>query len=478
MGGYENLDEYEDDGFIDDEEQQNYEEDEGEEEEVQEEARKPTKEEMDFLEVRQKIKDTMRRKMNQENPSDTDNSQERKKHNFGSFFGPSEPSIAQRVIRESKSLNLAAKVLNPQHSLQRQKSPALANAASKPGASEQPRKAVSKQKHKAMILKNARDYSFLHSEDAELPAATKVPPPQTSSAPNSESAQLMSKVPKSGSSTTSRQVLDGCKQRLPASAGHRMQSKQEQHKPTPGVRLDSTSVNHRKQQSGSTGKEPGRNQGTKGLPSKSSIQVKPSTLNKFSVPDRSLAPTTDRNVSLAIAKRPPSDMRKKVLPRSHPPMPGLEKPLPKPQLSSSGVQRAPSKLHPQEQRKELDRSRMTLKQQIPCSAARKVKTPKQLPCCPPAPKDRRRKRSMIPDPDDFQQEIRNMFGYNPSKYGDDGDDSDMEVGFQDIMREEKRSAKIAAKEDERERILIEKEEQEERMRKKRKMSSQKTLLAN
>ncbi|MCL7039543.1 hypothetical protein MKW94_002019 [Papaver nudicaule] len=273
----------------------------------------------------------------------------------------------------------------------------------------------------------------------------------------------MSKVPKSGSST-SRPVLDGCKQILPVSAGHRMQSKQEQHKSTPGGRIDSTSVNHRKQQSGSTGKEPSRSQGTKGLPSKSSIQLKPSTMNKISVPDRIRAPTTDRNVSLAIAKRP------------HPPMSGLGKPLPKPQLSSSGVQRAPSKLHPQEQGKELHRSRMTPKQPIPCSTSPKVKTPKQLPSRPPAPKDRRRKRSMSPYPEDYQQEIRNMFGYNPSKYGDDGDDSDMEVGFQEIMREEKRSAKIAHKEDERERILIEKEEQEERMRKKRKMSSQKTLL--
>ncbi|MCL7032897.1 hypothetical protein MKW94_015341 [Papaver nudicaule] len=478
MGGYENLDEYEDDGFIDDEEQQTYA---GEEEKVQEEARKPTKEEMDFLEVRQKIKETMRRKMNQENPSDTNNSQERKKHNYGSFFGPSEPAIAQRVIRGSKSLNLAAMVLTPKHSLQRQKSPALANAASKPGAPEQPRKAVSKQKHKAMILKDSRDYSFLHSEDAELPAATKVPPPQTSSAPNSESAQLMPKVLKSGSSTTSRPVLDGGKQRLPVSVGHRMQSKQEQHKSTPGGRIDSTPVNHRKQQSCSTGKEPSRNQETKSLPPKCSIQVKPSTLNKFSVPDRSCAPTTNRNVSIAIAKRPPSDMRKTVLPRPHPPMSGLEKPLPKPQLSRSGVQRAPSKSHPQEPGKdtrELDKSRTKPKQPVPCSTAPKVKTPKQLPSRPPAPKDRRRKRYMIPDPDDFQQQIRNMFGYNPSKYGDDGDDSDMEVGFQDIMREEKRSAKIAHKEDERERILIEKEEQEERMGKKRKMSSQKTLLAN
>ncbi|KAI3883616.1 hypothetical protein MKX03_016298 [Papaver bracteatum] len=479
MRGYEDLDEYEDDGFIersdDDDgfiehdEEQMYEEDEGEEEEAQEVVRKPTKEEVDFLKVRQQIKETMRKQMKKENASATGNSQERKRHNYGSFFGPSQPVIAQRVIQESKSLlenpHLAARVLNPHHRLQSKKSPTLAKATPRPGVRERPPKVANMEKQKAQILKDTRDYSFLFSEDAELPAPTKLLPPRTGSAPNTDarSAQLSSKSPKSVSSSTSRPAVSG---------GHRMQSKPGQHKSSPGSRPDSTLGNHRKQLDSSIRNGPGRSQGTNGFPSKTSVQVKPSTLNKTSVPDRARAHTTDRNISLTGGKRLQTDMRKTVLPRPHPSVSGLQKPLPKPQPSKSGMQRAPSKSHPYEQRKdsrELDRSRLLPKQQVPSSTAPKVKTPKQLP---PAPKDRRRNRSMSPDP---MEMIRKITGYNPNRFRNDEDDSDMEVGFNDIMREERHSSRIAQEEDERERILIEQEEKEERererMRKKRKLSS-------
>ncbi|KAI3992667.1 hypothetical protein MKX01_007989 [Papaver californicum] len=548
MKGYEDLDEYEDDGFIEYEEEQI---DEGKEEKVKEEVWKPTKDEMDFLRVRQQIKETMRRKMNKGNDSATGNSQESEKRNYGSFFGPSQPAIARRVIQESKllleNLHLAARVLNPHHSLQSQKSPAPAKATSKPGVGEQPLKVLSMEKQKARILKDARDYSFLFSEDAELPAPAQVLPPRTSSVPNSDapSAQLTSKIPKSVSNTSRPVLNNGLEQIPPVSVGHRTQSKQGQHKPTPDGRLNSTSVNHGKQLGGSTGKGSSRTQGTKGLLPKTSLQKKPSTLNKTSIPDKSLPHTNmDRNVSLVVGKRPTFDVQKTVLPRplpsvsglqkpllkSQPSMSGLQKPVLKPQPSSSSMQRAPSKSHPHEQGKDVrepdrsrqmpkqpllkshasmsglqkpllkpqpysssmqrapskshpheqgkdvrdpDRSRKMPKQPVPCPTAPTVKTPKQLPSHPPAPKDRRRKRSTSPDPVNYRQMIRNMFRYNPGKYGDDKDDSSMEVGFKDIMREEMRSSRIAHEEDERERILIEKEEiREANMRKKRKLSSQ------
>ncbi|KAJ7551273.1 hypothetical protein O6H91_06G009200 [Diphasiastrum complanatum] len=64
--------------------------------------------------------------------------------------------------------------------------------------------------------------------------------------------------------------------------------------------------------------------------------------------------------------------------------------------------------------------------------------------------------------------IRRMFGYNPNKYRDvdDGDDRDMEVGFNRIQAEERRSARIAREEDEREAQLL---EEEERARKHKKL---------
>ncbi|TMW91477.1 hypothetical protein EJD97_014296 [Solanum chilense] len=71
--------------------------------------------------------------------------------------------------------------------------------------------------------------------------------------------------------------------------------------------------------------------------------------------------------------------------------------------------------------------------------------------------------------------IRRMFRYNPNRYQDEDDTSDMEANFDDILREEKRSAKIAKKEDEEELRKIEEEERRERLRKeskKRKLSHQ------
>ncbi|KAI3866041.1 hypothetical protein MKX03_024740 [Papaver bracteatum] len=488
MEGYENLDEYEDDGFIvdeeeqvsedrfiDDEEEQVSGEDEVEEEKVQEEVRKPTKDEMDYLKVRQELKEAMRRKMKKGNDSAIGNSQQKEKHNYGSFFGPSQPAIARRVIEESKSLlenmHLAAKVLKPHHSLQSQKSPAVAKATPKPDAGEQPLTVVSMEKQKARILKEARDYKFLFSEDAELPAPAKVLPPKTSSVTNSDarSAQLTLKIQESVSNTNGRE------QRPPVAGDNRMQSKQGQRKPIPDDRLDSTSVKHREQQGSSTGNGSSRSQEAKGLAPKTSVQMKPSTLTKKT---SVLAHTKDRNASLAVEKKPPSDVQKTVLPRPHPSMSGQQKPLHKSRPSSSNMQRAPSKSHPHEQGKDVqepDRSRLMPKQPVSCPTAPKVKTPKKLPSRPPAPKNRQRKRSMSPDPGNYRQIIRNLTGYDPSKYGNDRDDRSMESSFKDIEREEKRSARIANKEDEIQRLLEEEEEKkkdEARMRKKRKLSSQ------
>ncbi|KAL3521742.1 hypothetical protein ACH5RR_019891 [Cinchona calisaya] len=62
--------------------------------------------------------------------------------------------------------------------------------------------------------------------------------------------------------------------------------------------------------------------------------------------------------------------------------------------------------------------------------------------------------------------IRNMFGYDPTKYHDhDNYDPCMEVAFQDIQREECRSAKIAKKEDQEELIKIVAEQSRHRLEK-------------
>ncbi|XP_019189393.1 PREDICTED: uncharacterized protein LOC109183786 [Ipomoea nil] len=69
--------------------------------------------ELECLELRQKLKERFRKKMKKELGSGSASSC--RSDNFGSFFGPSQPVIAERVIQEMKSLlenpDLAAKVM-------------------------------------------------------------------------------------------------------------------------------------------------------------------------------------------------------------------------------------------------------------------------------------------------------------------------------------------------------------------------------
>ncbi|KAK3182734.1 hypothetical protein Dsin_030020 [Dipteronia sinensis] len=83
-----------------------------------------TKKEMEFLELRQRLKGYIRDELKKEYAASVcDNSQEKKKlpsNNYGSFFGHSQPSIARRFLQESKTMvevqQLAAKLMNSHHS--------------------------------------------------------------------------------------------------------------------------------------------------------------------------------------------------------------------------------------------------------------------------------------------------------------------------------------------------------------------------
>ncbi|KAG0599949.1 hypothetical protein M758_12G190600 [Ceratodon purpureus] len=71
--------------------------------------------------------------------------------------------------------------------------------------------------------------------------------------------------------------------------------------------------------------------------------------------------------------------------------------------------------------------------------------------------------------------IQKLFRYNPNKYADldDEDDKNMETSFKHIQAEERRSARLAREEDEREQELIEAEERAERERKLRRQKMMK-----
>ncbi|XP_024961167.1 protein SPT2 homolog isoform X2 [Cynara cardunculus var. scolymus] len=449
MGGYD-LDEYEE--YEDEGEDQ--EEEVGEYEEEDEEDRLPTQEELEYLELRQKLKDSIRKKMKKDSGSGLANLREKKKKmpydNFGSFFGPSQPVIAQRVIQESKSLlenpHLAARVPKPKNQQQQQqqqqnKGGSSTPAGSKPRPSGQPRKVDNwaKPKAKIQMLKDTRDYSFLLSDDADLPVPIKNPP-KSVSAPKPEAHSSQRQL-----NNSARKVINGRDERrpLPTSSQMRAKAVPQSQRPSTSSKATPTSLESRKQLGRNEGSGPGRPLGQRPLPSKMPVA------NKQKV----LSPSVSRG----------------SIPTGHKPLPS--RPLPathKKPLEHKRDDRGPSKGN-------------VIRKPVPMLSSKPQI--KQQPARPPASaqqKPRPQKRPARPFDDDDEDEnaismIRSMFGYNPNRYrgANDDDDSDMEAGFDDIMREEKRSARIAAKEDEEELKKIEEEERRERMRKeakKRKLS--------
>ncbi|KAK9284420.1 hypothetical protein L1049_023592 [Liquidambar formosana] len=446
----EDLDEYEEEG----EELEDEEAEEEEYEEAEEEDPKPTKDELEYLELRQRIKESIRKQMKKENGSSLANSQERKKKlpydNYGSFFGPSQPVIAQRVIQESKSLletqHLASRVSNSHHG--NKKSSGSTTAGSKHGVHAHPPKVTNEVKRKVQKIKDTRDYSFLLSDDAELPVLTKEPGLRNVSVPNSDarSAQVPHRS-KQSLGNTGRQVLSGREERKPVSMNGHMQPKAGSHKINSAAKPNLTSMDSRKQLGSNSANGPGRPVGQKGLPSKMPV----ATLEK-----KASAPTAKNSMAVV-----------------HKPLPSkLNSSIPKQHLQQKRVSQEPSKA------KMIPKQ--PVKQPMASSKPQINKPVKRVSSVSSMLDHRPKKKPMRRYSDDEDDEggqainmIRQMFGYNPNRYADDGDVSDMEANFDDILREEKRSARIAREEDERELRLIEEEERRERLRKeakKRKLS--------
>ncbi|XP_028079874.1 nucleolar protein dao-5-like isoform X5 [Camellia sinensis] len=269
---YEDLDEYEEDGDKQEEEGIG-------EGEYEEEPPQTTQEELEYLELRQRLKEGIRKQMKKESGSALANSQEKKKRlpfdNFGSFFGPSQPVIAQRVIEESKSFlenqHLTAKVSKSHHDVGtiKKKSFASTTGGSKSQVPNHRPKVVNQQvKMKVQKLKDMRDYSFLVSDDAALPAPAKDPPIRNVAVTNSDarSAQVPPKS-KQWSTNTARQFPNSC-ERKPVSTSSQMHPKAGSHKSTSTSKPILTSVYSRKQLGNNNGSGPGRPLGPKCLPSK------------------------------------------------------------------------------------------------------------------------------------------------------------------------------------------------------------------
>ncbi|XP_019172534.1 PREDICTED: protein SPT2 homolog isoform X2 [Ipomoea nil] len=455
---YEDLDEYEEDG---EDEEGGYEE---EEECEQEETHEPSMEELEYLELRQKLKERFRKKMKKEMGTGSASSSRNiksssSKDNFGSFFGPSQPVIAQRVIQESKSLlenpDLADKVMR-KNIASGNKVHASNSARPKSSTSNHAPKVSNGVKTKIQMLKNTRDYSFLLSDDADVPAPSKASLPQKSSAPNA--AQFVPRERNPSSSSTGRKLPNSHDGRKPLPGGV------SQMKPKAAIQKN-VSVSKQSQPAREPKKEPIRSNG--------SVRGQPMASKNH--PLKSSTGMNERKSSTLDVKRP---------------MPNLPRPNPSKQQPSISKQALVQKKMPQQsskpkmiQKQAMPSSRPPVAMQkhaVPSSKPQVVmqkrvvpsSRPPQIKQPPPVknPAQRPAKRPMKRWDDEEEDGaaaismIRQMFGYNPNRYRDDDDVSDMEAGFDDILKEERRSAKIAREEDEEELRKIEEEERREQMR--------------
>ncbi|KAL4020003.1 hypothetical protein IC575_018767 [Cucumis melo] len=491
--GYEDYDEYEDDDQMEEEE---------EEEEYEEvEVPKPTKEEKEYLELRQRLKEKIRRQSKKDGSSHL-KSNDRKKlpyDNFGSFFGPSQPVISQRVIQESKSLlenqHLASRVSDHDHG--NKKSQGSNSVASKPKVLP---KVVSEKQTKVQKLKDTRDYSFLFSEDANVPAPTKESSrsvyapstearsahvPMKSKQPLSNPRQnihvdhkekksvpmngLMQSKNKSASSGNPNLSMMKAKKQLANSGsgngpGRPMGNNNGSGPGRPMGNSNSGNRSGRPLGNSNNGNGPGRPLGNSNNGNGPGRPLGNS--NNGNGPGRPLGNSNNGNgpgrpmvapkASSAVLQKKPS------LPGTRNSVPaGVHKPLPSRKLEDKrNDMRPPAK------------AKVAPSRPVSSSRPQMTKAPAQRQVSSrPAVNDQRLKkrpaRRYSDEEDDAEGEeaislIRKMFGYNPGKFSRDDDDSDMEANFDDIMMEEQRSARIARKEDEEQLRLIQEEEERER----------------
>ncbi|KAI4326006.1 hypothetical protein MLD38_031364 [Melastoma candidum] len=520
-------DEYEDYNDYADEDERYLED---EEEAEEEEDPRPTKEASEYLELRQKLKESLRKRMKKDGISASQDKRRPSYDNFGSFFGPSKPVIAQRVIQESKSFlenkDLAAKILQSRDNAFQKKSSSSTNG-SRPGVHQQGQRVVSQIQTKAQKLKDTRDYSFLFSDDAELPASSKQPP-RNLPVPVSDARPAKSSL--------QRNQVSGSNIRQPPGNGDRRPNISNGHLPSrPGVnqglsanRLDTTSLASKRQLGGNNGIGPGRPALSNGSQLKTSNGLQSRTSNgsqsrtsngsqprisngsQSRTSNGSQLRTSDglqlrnsitsqsknsngiqsRTSNGMLSKVSSNNLQSKVSNSLQPKTPAgvLSKmsnrsshaqvsrtPVSSASRATSGKVPSSVTKHQFDPRREVrDPSRHMVPPKRPLATTKPQinKPPNQAPSRMNSQDQKIKKRPARPFSDDEEDDgeraismIRKMFGYNPQRYaGREEDDSDMEANFDEIMMEEKRSSRIARKEDEEQLRLIEEEERREHTR--------------
>eukprot|EP00252_Welwitschia_mirabilis_P025590 TRINITY_DN8069_c0_g1_i1.p1 TRINITY_DN8069_c0_g1~~TRINITY_DN8069_c0_g1_i1.p1 ORF type:complete len:490 (-),score=168.01 TRINITY_DN8069_c0_g1_i1:852-2321(-) len=429
----------------------------GQDEGVQPEDPEITKQCQEYLERREKLKEFERQKLRRASrnlpSSNKEGDKKLRNDDFGSFFGPSQPVVARRVIEEAKArleaARISAKTKVSKENAKVSHSADADGVLEENGSQKMPsRKIVDQAKSKAQKLKEARDYSFLFSDDAEIPGDDKAstsgsrkdPPVKTG---NGAERQLSGKGP-----------VNGSLKQLNGKTAVKGPDRQQHGKGVVSSKVTPTTQILRTKVLSNRDHPP---QGRGGAPVDSSKMVKgnlhPNGLKK----EKRGLDVCPRNVSSSLASRQ-QQMRPLTTVKS------TGKPLsktnahmiPGANCDSSKVTKVPSR---PDTRVSKVQSKPQPKHHTSHTGGRPVKKP--------ADDD---------DEGDYRSMIRKMMGYDPRKYRDvDDDDPAMEVGFSTIQAEERRSAKIARKEDEEQLALIEAEERAERERKLKKRKLQKAM---
>ncbi|CAL5015500.1 unnamed protein product [Urochloa decumbens] len=201
-------DEYEDEYYDQDE----YEEDGSGAGDAYVEEEEPLEGQKEILELRERLKEQIRRKAKAaaasaagRSSSSHDRIPPTRENKFGSFFGPSKPVISRRVIEERKSLKELHSTISrdPRPSAVHRDMPSSSSKVqNKVNGHQHKPKMVNEVKRKAEALKDNRDYSFLLSDDADLSPSPKEKPAARSSFTQKADREVMHSAAKSKALTS------------------------------------------------------------------------------------------------------------------------------------------------------------------------------------------------------------------------------------------------------------------------------------
>ncbi|GKV39872.1 hypothetical protein SLEP1_g47574 [Rubroshorea leprosula] len=367
----------------------------------------------EFLGLRQQLKELIRTRNRGNLAGFSMNVVERMKKlpcdNYGSFFGPSQATISKRVMEESRvwqKENL--------DSISKILLASMNKSSDSLKKQKDSASSITEMKKKIEQLKMSRDYSFLHDDGAKLPPVSDIKDASTQGSEALKSKQALG--------NNGRQQVKGvyddaklppaltevqvaCGKGKLVSLNSVMHSKAGSGNSSSAWKFNSTSIDSKKQLNLKTRIKPAK---SKAVEKKQSGKTPPNPHKEASSDQMQSNPKPNLEVKIKLNQ----------------PVPLLE---------------------PQDNK--------AIKY-VSSQVMRQVHRPKKRP---PSESEK------------AIEAVREMFNTKRFANRDDRDDGNMEANFDDIMKEERRSAKLARKEDAEQLRLIEEEERRKKLAKKPKL---------